>query len=317
MNRNNSNKLSAIMIIFVTASPLGSLIRLFMLIYEYFYHDTNILNNDNNNTSLSSYLHDLFLPNIIHNNNNTNNSTSISIEQILSSIFHQYAIPINSFTTTFQSHNNNNIDITTIHHRIHQDLQMVIPWIFAFTTLIIIPLSILVCNALWRRSDMESNYRKERINVYQKCLEKFMKKLDARDVIICIDDDDKDGEIHNNNDRNDKNKNNDYNEDTFIIIPKSGIPYNPNPQSTSSTSSSSENSKIRQITGTCAICLSTYDKGDTVVWSSYIECPHVYHLHCIQTWISKTYTTSCPCCRRNFIDSGLYHKMKYECRRRF
>jgi hypothetical protein len=335
----NSNKLNAMMIIFITASPLGSLIRIFMLIFQYFHHDNDILipehitNINGNNTtslssSLSSYFNNLFLPKsssfLSPSSNNyyiPKNNSTLSIEEIFTSLFHHYAIPIN--TLTFHSNTNiHNIDIATIHHRIHQDLQMVIPWIFAFTTLIIIPLSMLVCNALWRRGDMENNYRKERMGVYQRCLEKFQKELDSRDVIVCIDaehdgdgDADADADADTDGEReydDDKNKN-DNEDSTFIIIPKPGVPYNPIDHKSTSIS---VNSQSRQITEPCAICLSTYDKGDTVVWSSYLECPHVYHLNCIQTWIQKTYTTSCPCCRRNFIDSGLYHKVKYECSRK-
>jgi len=71
----------------------------------------------------------------------------------------------------------------------------------------------------------------------------------------------------------------------------------------------------------CAICLSEYEKGDRVCWSSNAECSHVFHEDCILQWLISSgknrsiiqYFTSnptdedllkyefCPCCRQDFI----------------
>mmetsp|Transcript_15543 Transcript_15543/g.22105 ORF Transcript_15543/g.22105 Transcript_15543/m.22105 type:complete len:336 (+) Transcript_15543:138-1145(+) len=71
----------------------------------------------------------------------------------------------------------------------------------------------------------------------------------------------------------------------------------------------------------CAICLSEYDKGDGVCWSSNAECSHVFHEDCILQWLissgkkramSQYFTKHptdakllenefCPCCRQEFI----------------
>ena len=53
----------------------------------------------------------------------------------------------------------------------------------------------------------------------------------------------------------------------------------------------------------CAICLSDYEVGDQVVWSSNQECPHAFHQECILDWLIKMQpATPCPCCRQEFAD---------------
>mmetsp|Transcript_17816 Transcript_17816/g.26689 ORF Transcript_17816/g.26689 Transcript_17816/m.26689 type:complete len:154 (-) Transcript_17816:304-765(-) len=94
------------------------------------------------------------------------------------------------------------------------------------------------------------------------------------------------------------------NEDSICLIPKPGMPFYPSANTTN-------NDNLRQVSGTCAICLSSYKIGETVIWSSNPDCPHAFHKNCIFTWIKKRYTSSCPCCRRAFIDSDLYSRVKY------
>ena len=71
----------------------------------------------------------------------------------------------------------------------------------------------------------------------------------------------------------------------------------------------------------CAICLSEFEKGDRVCWSSNANCSHVFHEDCILQWLMSSgkkismnqYFTKhptdakllenafCPCCRQEFI----------------
>mmetsp|Transcript_14773 Transcript_14773/g.18608 ORF Transcript_14773/g.18608 Transcript_14773/m.18608 type:complete len:206 (-) Transcript_14773:89-706(-) len=59
----------------------------------------------------------------------------------------------------------------------------------------------------------------------------------------------------------------------------------------------------------CAVCLCTYNIGDTVVWSSnYPKCRHAFHESCITEWFVKIRKgTPCPCCRQEFTDLECQH----------
>lgn len=76
----------------------------------------------------------------------------------------------------------------------------------------------------------------------------------------------------------------------------------------------------RLVPNCCAICLSHYEIGETIVWSSNTDCRHAFHEECITDWLVKLHvqqpsppnppgttttpvvvvTTPCPCCRQEF-----------------
>ena len=65
------------------------------------------------------------------------------------------------------------------------------------------------------------------------------------------------------------------------------------------------NDTLRQVPGTCPICLEQYNVGETVVWSSNSSCRDHFHERCIISWLSKRRGGSdarCPCCRQHFVD---------------
>lgn len=63
-----------------------------------------------------------------------------------------------------------------------------------------------------------------------------------------------------------------------------------------------EKQKLRDVPGTCTICLSSYTVGSDVVWSSNESCEHVFHANCIERWLLKQREGPlCPCCRRDFV----------------
>mmetsp|Transcript_651 Transcript_651/g.1560 ORF Transcript_651/g.1560 Transcript_651/m.1560 type:complete len:358 (-) Transcript_651:26-1099(-) len=65
------------------------------------------------------------------------------------------------------------------------------------------------------------------------------------------------------------------------------------------------NYTLRQVPGTCPICLEQYKVGETVVWSSNSSCRDYFHERCIISWLSKRRGGSdarCPCCRQHFVD---------------
>lgn len=71
----------------------------------------------------------------------------------------------------------------------------------------------------------------------------------------------------------------------------------------SPSAASCNNYRQRAIPNQCAICLCDYTKGDNVVISSNVSCPHAFHQECIIEWLVKMQEgTPCPCCRRTFVE---------------
>jgi hypothetical protein len=67
----------------------------------------------------------------------------------------------------------------------------------------------------------------------------------------------------------------------------------------------------RTVPNCCAVCLCTYEPGESIVWSSTKECPHAFHEECILEWLIKMQDgTPCPCCRQEFVDVSLYNERK-------
>eukprot|EP00538_Stauroneis_constricta_P001072 CAMPEP_0119561442 /NCGR_PEP_ID=MMETSP1352-20130426/17645_1 /TAXON_ID=265584 /ORGANISM="Stauroneis constricta, Strain CCMP1120" /LENGTH=291 /DNA_ID=CAMNT_0007609651 /DNA_START=221 /DNA_END=1096 /DNA_ORIENTATION=+ len=61
----------------------------------------------------------------------------------------------------------------------------------------------------------------------------------------------------------------------------------------------------------CAVCLGSYDVGESVVWSSNPQCAHAFHEECIIEWLIKMQPeTPCPCCRQEFTDLEALRKEK-------
>jgi Ring finger domain len=60
--------------------------------------------------------------------------------------------------------------------------------------------------------------------------------------------------------------------------------------------------EMRLVPNKCAICLSPYEVGETLVWSSNDLCQHAFHSQCMQNWIlQQRGPPHCPCCRQIFL----------------
>lgn len=88
----------------------------------------------------------------------------------------------------------------------------------------------------------------------------------------------------------------------------------------------------REVPNGCAICLSVFEPGDAVTWSSNADCHHCFHHECILNWLMAsgrkylrrqrrlqerrglvysqdpiekltTCPMQCPCCRQDFVVS--------------
>eukprot|EP00984_Skeletonema_dohrnii_P006935 scaffold2472_cov209-Skeletonema_dohrnii-CCMP3373.AAC.7 len=63
-----------------------------------------------------------------------------------------------------------------------------------------------------------------------------------------------------------------------------------------------EEEELKSVPNNCAICLSEYVSGDTIVTSCDPMCPHAFHQECIVEWLVKMQVGApCPCCRRTFV----------------
>jgi Ring finger domain len=61
----------------------------------------------------------------------------------------------------------------------------------------------------------------------------------------------------------------------------------------------------RGVPNSCAICLSPYEVGDTIVWSSNPMCEHAFHAECMIHWsVEEHGPPHCPCCRKIFIQDS-------------
>ena len=64
-----------------------------------------------------------------------------------------------------------------------------------------------------------------------------------------------------------------------------------------------EEEELKSVPNNCAICLSEYVSGDTIVTSCDPMCPHAFHQECIVEWLVKMQVGApCPCCRRTFVE---------------
>jgi hypothetical protein len=61
-----------------------------------------------------------------------------------------------------------------------------------------------------------------------------------------------------------------------------------------------KNGTQRSVDAHCAICVSEYEDGEKVVWSSCLECRHAFHYECMMPWLAKG-KKRCPICRHWFV----------------
>ena len=49
----------------------------------------------------------------------------------------------------------------------------------------------------------------------------------------------------------------------------------------------------------CAVCLEAFCQNDEICTSNNPECPHVFHVNCMHSWLLRQ--EECPCCRRPYL----------------
>ena len=65
-----------------------------------------------------------------------------------------------------------------------------------------------------------------------------------------------------------------------------------------------EEAPEKTVPNCCAICLSSYKAGESVVWSASGKCSHAFHQDCVLEYLGsvKGDKILCPCCRQDFCD---------------
>lgn len=58
--------------------------------------------------------------------------------------------------------------------------------------------------------------------------------------------------------------------------------------------------ELQNVDGMCSICLVEFEKEDVV--SQLSRCGHVFHMHCIESWLDRNQFT-CPLCRSFLLSS--------------
>ena len=84
---------------------------------------------------------------------------------------------------------------------------------------------------------------------------------------------------------------------SVVLVPKPG-------QSSAAGGGSTCDPK-REVPNLCCICLTDYQSGQEIAWSSNWSCRHVFHKSCLMPWLIKT--LRCPVCRQSFLVSGDVH----------
>jgi Ring finger domain len=97
-------------------------------------------------------------------------------------------------------------------------------------------------------------------------------------------------------------------ESTLIQIPRPGLVLRTitSPDGNAVVQGTARTDTARVVPGFCTICLSGYDVGQDIAWSSNQTCDHCFHTVCMEQWLTNqqhgaTEGPICPCCRRDFV----------------
>mmetsp|Transcript_17815 Transcript_17815/g.26686 ORF Transcript_17815/g.26686 Transcript_17815/m.26686 type:complete len:275 (-) Transcript_17815:704-1528(-) len=202
------NKLGALIMMFVAVSPLGSILRLSMLLFDTMCPLSDGTGDGDNSTTC--YVRELLTtllsvpPHFNDGNGNGNGidihldnieipkgiasyfysgaRRNITTDDIMQTIFHHHAMPINSLYPLNPIWSSSSSSSSRDH--LNQDLHMVLPWIFAFTALILVPAAMIVFSALSSRGEMENSYKCRKIKIFEQCLQDFQKEVVAEDINV-------------------------------------------------------------------------------------------------------------------------------------
>lgn len=277
-----NNRVTPLMIMFLAATPLVSFTRLFFVLYEHFSGTSSEEEAELSGVTLEQLL-------------GLSRKKSTDLEAVFK-LFSQnhpnypllQAYPLASSWMT-NSYSANKAEI------MHNDIQTIVPWLFVFIIIILIPL----ISLLWTFSPMSTIYsrgvlqhgtkqrrhtrRLERLQAYMK---HYTTVVPSDDIIEVLG---TQGQGPFENQDFSRHGTSLIENDSYISIPKASI------------SIGDKHQRNRMVQATCAICLDSYGVGESVSWSSNKECCHHYHQSCILTWLEKRRDLQCPCCRQDFL----------------
>lgn len=191
----------------------------------------------------------------------------------------------------------------------HHDLQQVLPFLFIFFFLLLGPMLIAFTRKFHEAGHDVYDYpgQGQRRNEVQRRMRKKMQKRKRR-LLLCLQDfqmEITDGHLQ-------KIDNISRIEDVDRITNQSCTSTNEQTEGPRDQATLQSPCPIERIANnsTCAICLCNYGEGQSIVWSSNRMCIHVFHHDCMKQWIEKRADGDCPCCRRQFVDEHVYEEAK-------
>lgn len=87
---------------------------------------------------------------------------------------------------------------------------------------------------------------------------------------------------------------------TLLVLPTSPSNRKDVEEDNHDSSSGTTTPNQRTVPGLCTVCLTPYQVGDKVTYSTQTDCLHCYHSDCIIPWLLKKESPHCPICRQNF-----------------
>lgn len=255
----------------VAVAPVASIVRLLVVLYDYMFSTETQADHYHSLHHLVTTIKSMK----IHGLSALDNE---DVQEIIKRHFHVTSVPgINTFLSVA---NPNTVQVFTF----QSDLRLVFLWLVALFALLVIPGCIMVITMLRSRDHLflypgeqqirgESIQRKSRAKLkdHIKSLNQYTMELGEENFIQ----DHKHQHLEN---------------ETILKLPCSG-----------DTLCGGKEKSFRIVTSSCAICLSCYQVGERIVWSSNVACAHLYHHNCMVTWMNKRNSIDCPCCRQNFV----------------
>lgn len=322
----NKGRIKAVMILCIFSSPLASLVRLGIHLYDNIIQEPLILGGvgaghvlPDDHTSRASQSHHP-LAQLIQDPDMEELIQRIFSSQSKFGSMHILA-SISAMTGSSNMASGNSINTRPSPgpnprsssplqmHMIHHDLQQVLPFLCIFFLLLLVPMLIAFTRKFHDARHGVYDYpgQGQRRNEAQRRIRKKKQKRKRR-LLLCL----QDFQMEITDEHLRKEDSISRIEDVARITNQTCTTANEQTEGCRDQATLPSPCPMERIadSSTCAICLCNYGKGQSIVWSSNRMCIHVFHHDCMKQWIEKRADGDCPCCRRQFVDEHVYKEAK-------